>query len=190
MQHTIFGEIVYESDEEAWLGTCPLPVFAEYGRLAPDDHRLMEPAPEFERGAFAFIVQDPDCNGPTEPQANAFRYLLDREADVCRAVMTELVNGIGMHGGIIHWLNERRESRFWGWLAWLVGPEYKTPEDLKQAARCINFEVSRQSNGAYAYIAFYFQTVFGIEIEHGLSVVFHPDSGTFGGDASAIHDLG
>jgi hypothetical protein len=187
MHHDVFGEIAYNEDELAWAGSCPLPVFAEYGRLAPDDYRLSEPAPEFGRGVFALAVQDDAGDGPSVEQANVFRFLLEREHEVCRAVMTALINACAMRGGLLRWLNERRESRLWGWLARLVGPEYKAPEDLKQAARCRGLEIASRHDGGYAYIAFYFETVFGIEVEHGLSVIFHPEKGTFWGDASAIH---
>lgn len=186
MRHDVFGEIAYSEEDEAWTGTCSLPVFAEYGKPGPDLAALDDPPPEFARGQFAFTVHDSEHAGPTEQQANAFRHLLEHEADVCRAVMTALVDACGQKGGILRWLNERRGSRLWGWLARLVGPEYKTPEDLKPAVRCSCFEVGREPVDAYANIAFHFDTIFGIEAEHGLSVVYHPEQGTFWGDASAI----
>ncbi|MFO0967095.1 MAG: hypothetical protein U0793_16125 [Gemmataceae bacterium] len=143
MRHDVFGEIAYSEEDEAWTGTCSLPVFAEYGKPGPDLAALDDPPPEFARGQFAFTVHDSEHAGPTEQQANAFRHLLEHEADVCRAVMTALVDACGQKGGILRWLNERRGSRLWGWLARLVGPEYKTPEDLKPAVRCSCFEVGR-----------------------------------------------
>jgi hypothetical protein len=190
MRHDVFGEIAYNPDEQAWTGSCPLPVFAEYGRLAPDDYRLPEPAPEFDRGLFAFTIQDETGDGPSVEQANAIRFLRDREAEVCHEVMMELVEAIDMKGGIFHWLQQRRDSRLWGWLARLVGPEYTTPDDLRPAVRCTGLEVSQKSVGAHAYLAFYFETIFGTETEHGLSVVYHPQKDSFCGDASAIHDVG
>jgi len=189
MHHAVFGEITYNSDDLAWAGSCTLPVFAEYGRLAPDDYRLSEPSPAFERGVFALTVQDATGDGPSLEEANTFRFLVDRETEVCGAVMTALVNACDRRGGLLRWLNERRDSRVWGWLARLFGPEYQVPEDLKQAVRCLRLEVSSQCVGGYSYVGFFFETIFGTETAGGLSVIFHPQEGTFWGDASAIYEL-
>jgi len=186
VRHDVFGEIEYNADDQAWTGSCPLPVFAEYGK---SDSLLSEPSPDFARGIFAFTVQDETGAGPTAPQASAFRYLREREKDICHAVMMELIEAVDMRGGWIRWLQQRRASRLWGWMARLAGPEYTAPDDLKRAVRCTSFEVSGQSVGDYAYIAFYFETIFGLEVEHGLSVLFHPKRETLSGDASAIHEL-
>src|SRR4051812_40775492 len=177
MRHPVFGEIAYQKDDLAWEGSCRLPAFAEYGRLAPDDHALSEPAPEFRHGLFALTIQDAAGDGPSVEQANAFAFVRDREADVCRAVMTQVVNACDMRGGIFPRLTERRATRLWGWLAGLLGPEYRTPDDFKRAARCLGVEVSSRHDGGFAYVAFSFETAFGVEAEHGLSVVFHPGSG-------------
>src|SRR6516165_3183045 len=99
MHHAVFGEITYNKDDLSWTGWCTLPVFAEYGRLAPDDHRLSEPPPAFERGGFALVVQDAVGDGPSVEEANAFRFLVGWETEVCSAVMTELVNACDMRGG-------------------------------------------------------------------------------------------
>jgi len=189
MRHDVFGEIEYNADEQAWTGVCTLPVFAGYGKLPPDDHRIGEAAPEFARGQFALTIQDDEGIGPFPQQVDAVRFLLEHEAEVCDAVMTELVEACGQSGGMLRWLNARRESRLWGWLARLVGPEYKTADDLKQAVRCNRVEVSREYVEAYAYIAFHFDTIFGIESEHGLSVVYQPEIGASWGDGSAIYEL-
>jgi hypothetical protein len=189
MHHDVFGDITYSPDDLAWSGWCTLPVFAEYGRLAPDDYRLSEPPPGFDRGVFAITVQDSAGDGPSVEQANAFRFLLERETEVCGAVMTELVRACGMRGGLLRWLNERRDSRVWGGLARLFGPEYKMPENLKPAVRCLRLEVSSQCVGGYSYVGLFFETIFGTETAGGLSVIFHPQEGTFWGDASAIDTL-
>jgi len=189
MHLDVFGEIAFDEYDLEWTGSCSLPVFAEYGKLGPDDSSLSEPAPEFRLGRFTLSIQDDSGDGPSPQQANVFRFLLEHEPEVCVAVMTEVVNACDMRGGPIRWLQDRRESRLWGWLARLTGPEYKTPDDLKQAARCTGLEVSSEYVGAHAYLAFYFETMFGIEVEHGLSVIFHPEKETFWGDASAIHEM-
>jgi len=189
IHHDVFGDITYSPDDLEWSGWCPLPVFAEYGRLAPEDYRLLEPPPGFDRGVFAFTVRDTAGDGPSVEQANAFRFLRERETDVCIAVMTELVRACGMHGGVLRWLNDRRDSRVWGWLARLFGPEYLVPEDLKPAVRCLRLEVSNHCVRGCAYIGLFFETIFGTETAGGLSVVFHPQEGTFWGDASAIDTL-
>ncbi len=189
MHHNVFGEIVYDEAAQAWTGACALPVFAEYGRPQPDNHMLSVPSPDFARGLFPLQIQDNERSGPTAQQANAVRYVREHEADVCRAVMTQLVEACDMKSGPIAWLQKRRESRWWSWLARLVGPEYKTPEDLKPAVRCIGLEVSSAFAGDYAYVAFHFETIFGTEGDHGLSVVFHPEKDVFWGDAMAIHEM-
>jgi hypothetical protein len=194
MHHAVFGDISYSPDEQAWTGSCVLPVFAEYGRVPPDYHLLGEPAPEFNRGAFALTIQDDTGDRPSEPQINAFRGLLTREREVCRSVLMELIDayrdfsGTGT-GALLDWLHNQRQSWMWGWLANLVGPAPEALEDLKQAVRCTGVEISCLYLGDSAYIAFYFETIWGLETEHGLSVVYHPDKGTFGGDASAIFDI-
>ena len=81
MHHDLFGEIAYNTDDRCWTGSCPLPVFAEYGKLAPDDYRLSEPAPEFVLGVFALTVQDALGDGPTVEQANAFRFLKEHRME-------------------------------------------------------------------------------------------------------------
>jgi len=186
MHHDVFGEILYNQDDLGWIGQCALPAFAEYGKEPTENLILAEPDPRFARGVFALTIPDGSGAGPSARQANAFRYLLDNEQQVCLAVMTALVEACNMYGGPIAWLQQRRNSPLWGWLARLVGPEYKTPEDLKSAAQCTGVEVARHAVGDYAYIAFYFATIWGIEMEHGLSVVFHPEKGTSCGDASSI----
>jgi hypothetical protein len=189
MLHGILGEIVYDADQRAWTGVCALPVFAEYGRLAPDNHNLSEPTPEFNRGQFPFELLDETADGPTPQQANVIRYVRDHEAEVCRVIMSQLVEACQHYGGVLAWLQQRRESRACGWLARLVGPEYKTPEDRKQAVRCKCVEVSTVADGDYAYVAFHFETIFAWETEHGLSVVFHPAKGSFSGNALALFEM-
>jgi hypothetical protein len=189
MHHDVFGDITYSPDDRAWSGWCTLPVFAEYGRLAPDDYRLSEPPPGFDRGVFAITVPDAAGYGPSVEQANPFRFVQERETEVCGAIMMELVRACDMHGGLLRWLNERRDSRVWGWLARLFGPEYKVPESLRPAVRCLRLEVSSQCAGGYSYVGLFFETIFGTETAGGLSVIFHPQEGTFWGDASAIDTL-
>ena len=189
MHHNILGEIDYDVDLRAWTGACALPVLAEYGRLEPDNHNLLKPTPEFNRGQFPFELLDETGEGPTPQQANAIRYVREHETDVCRAVVTQLVEACHHYGGILAWLQQRRESRTWGWLARLLGPEYKTPEDMKSAVRCTGFVVSTAFDGEYAYLAFHFETIFVIESDHGLSVVFHPEKEAFWGDGLALAEM-
>src|SRR5262245_8512729 len=127
MHHDVFGDIVYNREDQEWTGWCSLPAFAQYGRLAADNHRLSEPPPEFERGLFALSIQDESGGGPSNEQANALRHLVEHETEVCQTVVAELVKACDQQGGLLRWLNQRRQSRLWGWLAKLAGPEYKTP---------------------------------------------------------------
>src|SRR5262249_4468290 len=127
MHHDDFGEIVYDADLRAWTGWCALPGFAECGRAESQANFLSTPTPELGRGQFPLEIRDEDGSGPTLPQANAIRYVREHEADVCRVVLGHLVEACDMKGGPIVWLQERRDSRLWGWLARAVGPEYKTP---------------------------------------------------------------
>jgi len=185
MHHDTFGEIAYDKNELAWTGSCALPVFAEYHVLD------IEAEPEFAGGLFPLRVQDETGDGPTAAQANAFRFLREREKEVCVAVMMEVLKASSGPVGdrLVAWLNRHRQSRFWGWLARLVGPEYKTAEDLKQAARCIGLEVSSLFTGTCAYVAFSFETIWGLEGDHGFSIIFHPEDGTWSGTASAIDEI-
>ena len=190
MHHDIFGEITYDKDVPGWNGVCRLPVFAEYGKVSPEDYALSEPDRLFLRGEFALLIQDGDGAGPTEPQAAALRFLREHEQQACRTVMLEVLKAYReFTGSWVAWLQARRESRFWGWLAALLGPEYKTPEDLKPAVRCLGVEVSSYFFGAYAYIGFTFETSFGVEADHGFSVIYHPEVETIWGNGSAIHEL-
>jgi hypothetical protein len=90
---------------------------------------------------------------------------------------------------LIAWANRRRDSRLWGWLATLVGPEYKTANDLKQAVRCTRLEFSRSELDACSYIAFHFETTWGIESDHGFCVLYHPEKEIFSGTADAVWDV-
>ena len=190
LHHNVFGAIVYSADECGWTGSCPLPVFAEYGKEGPDLQLLSDATPEFRKGAFALTIQDETAFEPNEQQCNAFRFLREHEAEVCQTVMSEVLKVKRDFGGNwVAWLRARRQTRVWGWLAALLGPEYKTLEDLKPAVRCIGLEISRHHFGTLAHVAFYFETGFGIETEHGFSVIYHPEAGTISGDASAIHEL-
>jgi len=187
MHHDVFGEITYNKDDEAWNGSCLLPVFAEYGKLPSDNYLLGEPEPGFDRGVFALTVQDETGHGASDPQVQAFRYLLEHENEVCTAVFTQVLEATG-HGmdWLVSWLQKRRESRFWGRLAALVGPEYKKAEELKQAARCTGIEISRFFDGPYAYTAFSFVTIWGLESDHGFSVIYHPEKESFAGTGHAV----
>lgn len=179
MHHDAFGEISYQEDEQAWLGSCALPTFAEYGRDS-ENAVLPELDDNFRKGLFPLTIQDDMGSGPSSQQANTFRFLRQNETDVCRAVMAELLTCLTES------LGSQRTGGILGWLQRRFGYELKTLEDLRPNVRCIGVEFSSSFVGEYAYVAFYFETIWGWENEHGLSVVFHPEKGTFWGDGSAL----
>jgi hypothetical protein len=187
MHHDGFGEIFYQEDDQVWLGRCHLPAFAEYG--VPADGALEEPNADLRDGFFPLTIQDPAGGGPSVPQANAFRFVERNEQDVCRAVMSGLLECYrSYYGPVWAWAKERRRSWLLGWLArWLLEGEHTCPEDLKPVVRCTGVELSSLYRGDYAYAAFQFDTADGLDVEHGVSVVFHPEKGASWGDASAIH---
>jgi hypothetical protein len=199
IQHDVFGEIEYDANEEAWIGRHTLPVFAQYGRSLPRDFNgVEEPSPEFLQGIFPVQIKDPRQAGPSTAQVNAFRYFLDREAEVCRTVMEQVLKA---HHAVCHghldwlvtWLRNYRESRVWGWLAQFLRPECKTTADLPNFVRCKHVEISRLKSGEYAYIAFQFVTIwyeFDLNDEgEGLSVVYHPINKAFWGDGGAVYEV-
>lgn len=188
MHHPVFGEIVYQGDDACWVGRCRLPAFAEYGRAA--EGGLDEPDADFLAGFFPLTVYDDSGNGPSPEQESAFRYLVGNEAAVCRAVMTELLSCYrSLYGANWDWA--RRHERSWlvGWLARsLLRGERRTVDDLRPVVRCTGVEVSAGSVGGYASLGFGFDSADSLDPEHGIAVVFHPDRGTFWGDATAVHD--
>jgi hypothetical protein len=187
MNHDIFGEIAYQTDDQHWLGRWRLLAFAEYGVEAGG--ALAEPDADFRQGFFSLTIQDMMGNGPSPEQANIFRFVRQNEPEVCQAVMLALLGGYrSLVGPSLEWANRRRNSWLWGWLArWLLHGEYRNVEDLKRAVRCTGVELSYQRLGDSAYAAFHFDTSLGLDPEHGVSVVFHPTQGASLGDASAIH---
>jgi hypothetical protein len=183
MHHEVFGEISYDPDSPSWHGTCALPAFAEYGRepnkLTVDDDE------NFRNGIFPLSIQDYRGTGPTAQQANAFRYLQQNELAVRQVVLTELLASYHAQQG---WAKPEGRSRFWGRvMRWLGAKPYETIEDLKPAARCTAVEISAFYVGDLAYLGFYFASTW--EVEHGLTVVYHPEKGAFWGDGIAIADI-
>jgi hypothetical protein len=186
MNHLVFGEIVYSKHDTQWTGRCRLPTFAEYGREA--NGSLEEPDADLRQAIFRLDIQDYEGNGPLPEQENVFGYLMEQEPQVCRIVMTELLAMYRHHYGSWAWLRNRK-SRAAKWVArWLLPPDYKTADDLRPVVRCTEVEISSASTRVYAFVAFYFETADYMEVEHGLSVVFHPQKGAIWGDASAIHE--
>jgi hypothetical protein len=183
MHHEVFGEILYDEEDAVWRGRCSLPAFAEYGRPpcdVPD-----EPDEDFRRGVFPLTIRDESGAGPSPRQANAFRFLLQNEAEVCRAVAAQLLASYRLGRDWEERLKKYRDAPLLGRVVgWLIGKEAQTPEDLKPAARCAGVEVATLSAGEYAYLGFAFDTTW--EIEHGLVVVYHPQKGAPWGDATAL----
>src|SRR2546423_2259616 len=184
VNHSLFGEIVYHCPDVQWTGRCRLPTFAEYGREA--NGALEDPNADFRQGAFPLTIQDDEGSGPSPEQESAFRYLTEHEPQVCQIVMTELLARYRSESAGWDWLRQRR-SRAARWVAkWVLPPDYKTTDELRPVARCTGVEISAESTLVYAFVAFSFETADNMEVEHGLSVVFHPQKGAIWGDASAI----
>src|SRR5262249_57400529 len=127
-------------------------------------------------------MQDETGAGPSLQQANTFQFLLQNGSDVCRAVVAELLGLYRRERSWVDRLDRYRPVPGLGRLIdWLVGEECRTPEDLKPFVRCTGLEISSAAAGGYAYLGFSFETAWGWEIEHGLSVVFHPVKGAWWG---------
>jgi hypothetical protein len=195
MQHDVFGDISYNKDDHEWTGLVGMRALAQYGKNLPKDYCFVaEPNPEFHRGLFPFKIQDATGDGASFAQANAFRFLLENENDVCRAVMLEILKAYPeiCHGSmdwLVTWLRNYRQSRVLGWVARLLRPECKTIEDLKEAVRCNGLEFSVVHLNTFAYVAFYFDTIWYETHDQGFSVVFHPNRGTWCGDGCALGDI-
>jgi len=186
MNHPVFGEIVYSKHDSQWTGRCRLPTFAEYGR--EDNGSLAEPDAVFKQGLFELTLLDASGNGPLPEQENVYGYLMEHEPQVCQAVMIELLTAYREYYGNFDWIR-RRQSRFARWITkWALPPHYTTTDELRLVVRCTGVEISSDSTLVYAFVGFHFKTADNMEVEHGLSVVFHPQKGAVWGTRSAIDE--
>jgi hypothetical protein len=186
MHHATFGDLRYVPDDLGWHGTCHLAEFAAYGRGS--NCSLDDPSADFLRGDFPLLVRDPDGSGPSPAQADTLKFFLGNETDVCRAVMTALLECFRETREPARvWLEARRDSWLWGWLARrFPAPHYRTIEDLKPEARCIEVELADTVTDGYVATGFTFVTADCLDVEHGRAVVYHPVAGVYWGDGSAL----
>lgn len=104
MHHEVFGELTHDEAAGAWETVDLIPAFASFGQQlihghgpSPDadpeelDEQFDRRAELFAEGRFPITLHDLDGEGPSDAQAEAYRYFIENEATVGDAVITALL---------------------------------------------------------------------------------------------------
>jgi hypothetical protein len=163
MHHELFGDLGYNQSDQTWTGSAMLRSFATFGEQYSDETERNER----REGRLPLILFDPVGTGPNPPQASAFRWLRDQEADVFRAVLGALFESYRTY-------TASPLSGFWKWLGRCLGVKpIESPEGLDAAAYFLELQVAREYKGDAAYLLFSVNCSW--EPEHGMLVVYHKD---------------
>jgi hypothetical protein len=173
MQHELFGNIEHLHSDEGWRGDARLPEFADFGKfcIADDDRRPRKPTVRLR-------INDPEERGPSPEQQAAYRFLMENEPAVRRAVVAGLFKSYtDYHTGLIPD----------GIAKSLGAPPATGPEGLREHCRFVELEISRQHHRGMSYLAFHVDCTW--EPEHGMIIVYHRDKPTEWTTADSLVDL-
>jgi hypothetical protein len=126
-----------------------------------------EDDPERRDGVLPLVIRDPTGRGPSPEQELAFRRVRDDEAAVLRAVVAALFDSYRSYRASPFGEHAARLQK------WLGVASIASPEGLDAGAGFIEVEFAREHVGGAAHV------LFGVdcdwEVEHGMTVVYHPD---------------
>ena len=164
MDHELFGRLQYDAGDELWTGSARLRRFAGFGEDRSDDEAERKRRRE---GLLPLAVRDPTGQGPSPPQALAYRHLLDAEAGVLRAALDALFDSYQDY-------TASPLSGLWDRIGRLFGVRpVESPAGLGTLAGFTGVEVAREHTRGAAYLLFNVDCDW--EPEHGMVVVYHKD---------------
>ncbi len=184
IEHPLFGTLRFDEGLDAWCGQVRLPLFAEYDTVAGKarlDSSAQEDAPDpeprdgeteeerlFRQGVFPLSIDSRSGHEPSEAQQVAYRYLLENEREILRAVMEQTFSVY--HDCIDQW---REDS----WLepdeAECLMPHLDSPDGFKKLMRLGGLMIRETEEDGVAWIMFYFSCTW--DEEHGWEVTTHKD---------------
>jgi hypothetical protein len=173
MREETLSDFHHDPARGCLVGHRPLPSLAGYGaRPAEGSQRLKRLPPEEHpgKGFFRVELRDEERVGPTPEQERALAHLLEREEEVCAAVL----------GAVLEAHRAAYEDCH-------VDRRVRSVRSLKALVRCAGVEVARRHLGGQAYLGFHFYTDW--PCERGLCVVFHPQRGAWWDDARGLDRL-
>ena len=132
-------------------------------------------------GAFPIWIEAPRDAGPTHAQEAACRFLMERENEICQAVMNALFDSYRRYYADEQgrFANERLRA--------LYGlPEIGTPDGLTAIAHLLHLWVPRLQIEGVAPLVFPVECDW--EAEHGMFVVYHPSLGVEWTCFDGLHD--
>jgi hypothetical protein len=139
----------------------PDPRDAERARRRQEKARKR--AARLARGQYPVRIADPDESGPTPPQEAAFHFLVDHEAEVLDAVLGQVWESFRSSYG----------NEYWRQVAGIKPA--KSLEDLRGRFGLTRVEITREHRGGLSHLVFTVDSDW--QDEHGLLVVYSPDSG-------------
>lgn len=138
--------------------------------------RTEKRAARLARGRYPVRVADPDETGPTPQQEAAFRYLVENEAAVLAAVLGQVWESFRTFYADEHWRQ-------------VAGLKPAAAvEDLRGRFGITRVDVAREHRGGYSHLVFAVDSDW--QDEHGLLVVYSPDTGEAAWTSlDILHDL-
>ena len=166
--HPVFGEIEWDEDFEAWLGSVRIDAFSPYDVVA--SKRLSEQFGDYNHnhslrdthalGLFELFVVSEDGSPPTRSQEVAYLRFCEECEAVCESVVRAIFEYYRPMRDVFLTGDSARDS--------IAIPRLDSPEGLKDLIRLNRLRVL-DSEGGEGFLGFAFACSW--EIEHGLGVL-------------------
>jgi hypothetical protein len=178
LDHESFGRLRHRRDE-GWVGWVHLPQFAECHDTESETNldaaeedattdesvdRLRAETRQARRqqklaeGRFQLVILDPEQEGPTDSQQEAFDFLIEHEGEVLDSVLHYVLDTYCGRG---YWTLD-------GFVREHSGPAAETLEDLKKCLRLESVVILQGETGRTVPITFFFSSP--LDEEHGVEV--------------------
>lgn len=154
--HALEEELTEDREESSDAGSFF--TAAEEAAIARQEQREQEEDERRQQGLLPIHVPVPNQAEPTTQQDAALRHLLEKEARVCKAVLTALFQSYK------EYYKEARQRKMHGL------PKLTRPEELTQCAQLLDVEITREHKEGLAYLVFTVEC----DWEQGMYVVYHP----------------
>jgi hypothetical protein len=166
----------FDKQQQAWVGTIRLPLFDRCKVRWEVNAESITPLPaksvgKSRQGRFELVIEDPSREGPTAAQQAAVEHLQSHEQPLLDAVMRMAFRecravyypeSLPPLRGLDGDMRERRAL-------------FNTREGFEQLVRLTAVTVLRDEKRRVSYVSFDFFTP--LDVEHGISVLFHKTKG-------------